>query len=239
MKKTLSTIAVAAAMTFAVGGAHAMGINSTLSATYYEVADFSDPDFNVNTVPVVADGGALGPDGLPVATGGVHDIGPSSQLTWWSPAFNANVVQTGTGVITLPFNSNMYAPGGTGTNDGSFFQTAKFAGVFALDGSGTVTFTLGSDDDSFLYVDNILIGQNPGVHGVSTVVFTSPTLAAGSHAINLFYADRQQTGAYLSLDSSASITAPSAPEPAAWALMIVGFGGVGAMARRRGRLATA
>jgi hypothetical protein len=37
---------------------------------------------------------------------------------------------------------------------------------------------------------------------------------------------------------SAGLDQPSgAPEPGAWALMILGFGGVGAALRRRGRLA--
>ena len=239
MKLVTSTLAAVLATTaFAATAAHADGISSVLSATYYQVLDAAgDPDFNSGTFPVVANGSALGPDGLPVGAG-VYDLNGASEITWWSPAFNSNVTQTGTGTITLPYSGNMYPPNSTGGDDSTAFETAKFSGLFTLDGSGTVTFTLGSDDDTFLYVDGSLIGQNPGVHGVTTVVFTSPTLAAGAHSIDLFYADRENTGAYLSLDSSASIT-PGVPEPATWAMMLIGLGGVGAVARRRTRALTA
>jgi hypothetical protein len=139
-------------------------VTATLSATYFEVPDGSDPDFNTNSTPNVALGSALGSDGLPVATSpfGVNDIGPGNQITWWSPTLNSNVTETGTGTINLPYSSNMFAPNSTGTNDATFFETAFFKGNFTLSAPRTVTFSLGSDDDSFIYVDGVLIGQNPG-----------------------------------------------------------------------------
>ena len=227
-----ATVAVLSIAAIA-GAAHAGGISSTLSATYYEVADAArDPDFNSGDFPTVANGSSLGPDGLPVASGGVHDRNGAGEITWWSPAFDAKVTQTGTGTITLPYASNMYPPDSRGGNDRTDFETAKFTGVFSLAGPGTVTFTLGSDDDTFLYVDGKLVVQNPGVHAVSTATNTSGPLSAGSHTLTLFYADRENVGAYLSINSSASISAAT-PEPAAWTLMVVGFGSVGAALRRR------
>ena len=241
MKTTLSTVAMAAAAIGIAGGAaHAGPITSTLSATYYQVLDAAhDPDFNSGSFPIVAAGSALGPDGLPVVMSGVSDVNLANEITWWSPTFNANVTQTGTGTIALPYASNMFPPNSTGGDDQTAFETAKFTGVFNIATPGTVTFTLGSDDDTFLYVDNVLVVQNPGVHGVSTATDTSGALAAGSHSLTLFYADRENVGAYLSVDSSATLTAPGVPEPAAWAMMLAGFGGIGAVARRRGRLAAA
>jgi hypothetical protein len=106
-----------------------------------------------------------------------------------------------------------------------------------------VSFTLGSDDDSFIYVDGVLFGQNPGVHGVSTVTFDSPNLTAGSHSIEVFYADRQNVEAHLSLNLAANSTGvvitPGVPEPATWAMMLLGFGGLGAMLRSRRKAAFA
>jgi hypothetical protein len=217
-------------------------VTATLSATYYEVADGSDPDFNLFSTPTVANGSALGVHGAPVATGGVNDIDPTShELTWWTPSLNSHVVQTGTGTIALPFASNMYAPNSTGGNDSSFFETAVFKGNFNLSGAEAVTFNLQSDDDSFIYVDGVLIGQNPGVHGVTGTDFSSGTLATGNHNIEVFYADRENTGAFLSLslDTSGVVITP-APEPATWAIMLMGFGGLGAAMRaRRKQAATA
>jgi len=129
----------------------------------------------------------------------------------------------------------MFAPNSTGTDDSNAFETAILTGNFNLAGDGTVTFNVGSDDDTFVYVDGVLFGQNPGIHGVTTVSFTTPELSAGSHQLQVFYADRQHVGAYLSLDvaSDVVITAPSVPEPASWSLMLGGFGLLGGALRSR------
>jgi PEP-CTERM motif len=218
-------------------------VTATLSATYFEVPDGSDPDFNTNSTPNVALGSALGSDGLPVATSpfGVNDIGPGNQITWWSPTLNSNVTETGTGTINLPYSSNMFAPNSTGTNDESFFETAFFKGNFTLSAPGTVTFSLGSDDDSFIYVDGVLIGQNPGVHSVTNVSFTSGELPAGPNSIEVFYDDRQNVAASLSLslETTGVIITPGTPEPSTWVMMLVGFAGLGFAGYRGSRKSAA
>jgi hypothetical protein len=86
-------------------------------------------------------------------------------------------------------------------------------------------------------VDGTLFGQNPGVHALSNVNFTSPTLAAGNHQIEVLFADRQHVGAALSvnlLSSGVVIWPPSAPvpEPGTLALLASGMTGL-VFARRR------
>jgi len=221
--------------------AHAGTVDATLSATYFEVlAGTGAPDFGGSGFPNVAAGSALGPNGMPVAnstTPGVSLVNPTThEIEWWSPAMDKDVIQTGTGTIALPYASNMYPPNSTGGNDASAWETAMFTGDFSLSSSSVVKFTLGSDDDSFIYVDGQLIGQNPGIHGVSVVEFDSPMLGTGAHTIDVFFADREDTGAYLSLNllsTDVTIT-PGVPEPGSWAMLAAGLFLVGGAARRRG-----
>jgi hypothetical protein len=51
-------------------------------------------------------------------------------------------------------------------------------------------------------VDGVLFGQNPGVHGATNVDFTSSTLGAGLHTLDVFFADRENTGAFSLAQSS-------------------------------------
>ena len=159
------------------------------------------------------------------APAGISAVNPTTQeITWWSPTLNSAVTATGTGTITLPYASNMFPPNSTGTSDSAAFETATFSGTFTLTSAEPVTFQLGSDDDSFIYVDGILIGQNPGVHAISNVNFTSGTLAMGTHTLNVFYADREQVAAYLSLSlvTQGVVTNP-VPEPSTWTLLAAGL----------------
>jgi hypothetical protein len=230
--------AAAAGAISASGPAQADPLGATLLAQYFEVANLSDGDFP-GPDATVADGSSLGVHGLPVGTG-ANDIDPiTSEVTWWSPALNPHVVSTGTGTITLPFAGNMYAPNSTGGDDTNFFETAILTGNFTLAGPGTVTFDLGSDDDSFIYIDGVLFGQNPGIHATTTVSFTTPMLDAGAHQLKVFYADRQHIGAFLSLalESDIAVTPPPLPEPASWAMMLGGFGAIGGAMRSRRRRA--
>ena len=241
----LSFAGLAAAAVLMTGpAAHAGDVSATLSATYFQVLDGSDLDFNHDgSMPNVADGSVLGAHGMPEATSpfGVNDVfGADHEITWWDPALNSNVTKTGTGTITLPYsNSAMYPQNSTGSygdGDGTAFETAIFTGIFSLTSAAAVEFQLGSDDDSFIYVDGKLFGQNPGIHAISDVDFTSPVLSAGPHTLEVFFSDRQNVGSEFDLNllsDDVVITAPGVPEPASWALMIAGFGLAGAALRRR------
>jgi fibro-slime domain-containing protein len=213
----------------------------SMTATYFTVTT-PDPDFqsvpsqccatfNNEVMATLA-------NGLPVYNAGYG--GPALQdvsggnLTWWSPTLNSNVQQTSTSTITLPYlNNAFFAPNGTGPdNTHGIFQTAIFSGVLVVPTAETVTFTFGADDDAILALNNDVIAQLGGVHQLTAGPVTTTTLAAGSYNLELFYADRQTTDAKLqfSIDTEGVSISPGVPEPSTWAMLLLGFAGIGFMA---------
>lgn len=232
-----------------IGGSQAMAA-TTLNVTYYTIAG-GDPDtgsgfccgtFSNEVNPT------LGLDGLPVYNPGyggpaLNDVNLNGELTWWSPAGspgggNANVTQTGTGVVTLPINfTTFFPPNGGGSNDTNSFQTAIFKGVLHVPVAESVSFNLGSDDDAFLALNNTIVDQNGGVHALATAPVVTSVLAPGFYDLTLFFADRDQTQAQLQFGiNTAGVTLNGGvPEPATWAMMLMGLAMIGGglrMARR-------
>ena len=239
---------VFAAFASVAAAATAASAGSVLTAQYFEVPDVGQAgDFGIccssgpATLPVITLGSSLS-GGLPVTTllassGGVVDQSATGQILWWTPSQATGVAYTGTVLTSLPFSStNMYAPNNTGPNDAGFFETAILSGNFAATGAD-VQVSVTSDDVAFIYVDGKYVGGNPGVHGDETSNIDLGDLN-GSHSLEIFYADRAQTGADLSVDVTGAITS-GVPEPTSWAMMLVGFGGLGAAMRSRRKQAVA
>jgi hypothetical protein len=237
-----SAFCAAAALSTAASAAGTFGVQ------YFEVPSNQGGDFGTccssppATLPVVAIGSHLGPDGLPVTTlaassGGVIDQDAGGQILWWVASASTGISSTGSGTLPLPLGlTNMFAPNGTGTNNGTFFETAALTGDFT--GNGATSISVTSDDDTFVYLDGSFVGGNLGVHGNETSVLNLGNLT-GSHELKVFYADRAQVGADLAI-SGVGLNTLSVPEPATWAMMLMGFGGLGAMLRsRRNKLANA
>jgi fibro-slime domain-containing protein len=202
---------------------------------------------------------SLGVDGLPILntaaygctsncyTGSFNStqLLSDGEITSWSSTLNPtnNVTQTGTGTVTLDAanaftytNSRFYPPNGSGPNDGSGFQAAVFSSVLNVPTSEAINFTVGADDDVFVYVNGQIVCDLGGVHGDSPGTCSSGVLNAGSNTLQVFYADEAQTGAALTFGITTSgITGSTpAPEPASLAILTTALVGIGA-ARKRAR----
>ena len=190
-----------------------------------------------NANPEVTVGSLSG--GVPVVAAGnpaslVEGVG--NPLQWWTP--QTGVVHEGTTApIFLPISQNFFVPEGTGTNDTTSFQTAIISALVHV-GSGGGTITYGGDDDMFLALNGAVVDQVGGIHpqGVTDTF----AVAAGDYTMEVFYADRHVVGASAMLSVNGDITTSippnltaGIPEPSTWAMMILGFFGVGFMAYRR------
>jgi PEP-CTERM motif len=217
------------------GLAHA----DTIGVQYFSVAENAGADFDVccssppATFPLITVGSALGPDGRPVqASGGTVVMTNSShEILWWTPN-GSSITADGTATVAAPFSDNsLFVPHGTGTNNNSFFQTAILTGT--IHGTGVpITLQITGDDDVLVYLNGKYAGGEPGVHGAFTSNLALGTFS-GDETIQVFYADRANSQAALDLTLVGATVTASVPEPSTWAMMILGFMGVGFMAYRR------
>jgi fibro-slime domain-containing protein len=128
-------------------------------------------------------------------------------------------------------------PSGNGSTDANVEETAILTGFFTVlpGNTDTVTFDVGADDTAFVYVDGNLVESLGGIHGDTVVPSNTVTYGAGTHEIEIFYADRDETQAALSFSDSndLSITATPTPEPGTFLLFGTGLLGAAGAIRRR------
>ena len=171
--------------------------------------------------------------GLPVVSAGNPAgllEGAGNPLNWWTP-LAGEVTYEGTTTQAMPVMQNMFTPEGTGGSDSNSFQTAIFFATLNV-GAGGGSITFGGDDDMFLALNGVVVDQVGGVHPYGTT--STYDLGQGTYAMEIFYADRHVTAAYADIQFSGDITT-GVPEPGTWALMLIGFAGLGYAAHSRGR----
>ncbi len=219
---------------------------SSLSGSYYTVST-TDPDFGTQCCGVYTNmvTNNLGPDGLPVLNtsyGGPHinDVNVNGEISWWSPAFDSHVTSSGTGIVMLPFSSAaMYPPQGQNPsgNDANGYLAAVYTGALSIPTTESVVFNLGSDDDSFLYLNGSLVTSVGGVHADTPAPVTSQTLAPGVYPLVLFYVDRYPSNAALDFSiTTSNVGVTGTPEPATFGLFAAGILGLlGVVRARRNR----
>lgn len=244
MKHTIVAAAVALAGVAVAPAAYAGG---SVSASYFTLTS-SNPDVE-GPIP---GGGAtpglvktmLGPDGLPVEStpGTFGDVNSAGELLWWSP--DGVKVLAGTSFAypsmpALPFNipMNFFQDGPGGSNGGAAgYTSAILSATFVAPAGGSVTFSLGSDDDAWVFLNGMLVVDNGGIHAIVTAPTEVSDLAPGStNTVEVFFADRHTVQAALVFDADVTLTPTAVPETSTWAMMLTGFAGLGFATYRRAR----
>ena len=130
------------------------------------------------------------------ASGPIHDVDAAGEVQWYGThsAYGVRRVKNGTDRLPFKFEA-MFPPGEKDDGPGYGFLTAHWYGTFVLPKRRSIGFSLGSDDDSWVYVDGRLVVDNGGVKPISTAPYTAANLSPGSHRFDIFYADRHRAGA--------------------------------------------
>jgi fibro-slime domain-containing protein len=239
---------LACGIAFSIVGicAYAPAYASTLTADFFTLSP-SDPDVG-HDIPGVQTGlveSTLGSDGLPVASAlaltgfpfgssnHISDVNASNEILWWSSPQVTPDAQNVT--VNLPYDQVLY-PNGTGIpnstdGDGSDgYTTAHLSGTFNLASVGTITMSLGSDDDAWVFVNGQLVDDNGGVHGFSDVPFdVTAALNVGVNTLDIFFADRHVTGSELAFNADVLTigTRSAVPEPSSLPMLLAGLGLIG------------
>lgn len=106
------------------------------------------------------------------------DVNTSGELLWWTPnsigatpVVIAGTTYTYPNPAPLPFNitSDFFPNGPGGSNGGDIgYTSVELKGTFVTPTGGSVTFSLGSDDDAWVFLNGQLVVDNGGVHALAT-----------------------------------------------------------------------
>lgn len=107
---------------------------------------------------------------------------------WWDPAYFA-FRQLDPG---LEFGEDWW-PVNTGLPGDPQYFAVHWEALLDVSEDVVVAFELGSDDDSWAFIDDALAGSLPGIHAVEATTFVT-ALTAGRHRLDLYMAERHTTG---------------------------------------------
>ena len=206
----------------------AVSANAGLMGTYYNHSkDHPDMETDITGwLPGLVESTLTDP--TPTLTGAA--TGKIFQFDWWdgSPVFSREDSKTD---LQTNFASSWF-PVDEGLSGDPYHFAVHWSGQFYVDTDKAYNYSMGSDDDAWLFIDNQLILDLGGIHGVTYTNYTVP-LTKGYHDIDIFFAERHVVQSGFQLNFFSDLEPSPVPEPAT--MVLLGFGLVGLAGLGRGR----
>ncbi|HET56904.1 MAG TPA: fibro-slime domain-containing protein [Deltaproteobacteria bacterium] len=194
---------------------------------YYYNLDTSHPDVETDITGLktgMVESSLTGPTPTLTAYGATL----VNQFDWWDNSYSAFSRVDSDEDLKNNFASSWF-PVNEGLPGDPLHFAVHWTGQFYVAADQNYNYTMGSDDDSWLFIDDQLVLDLGGIHAVTYTNY-SLFLTEGWHDIDIFFAERHTSQSGFQLNFFSDLV-PQAPEPST--LLLVGLGLLGLMGLRR------